>query len=268
MAKRKVKSEVSVRVKQTRKGKSKGEPIVATVRIGQPKRRGTSVAERLAKPVLAPTIGRTFGAPSDFAITAGFRNIENQQQNLFRALEEQRKNILDITQNTGQLMAERAGLRTLRRVGEPAYSGQSSVAEFAPTGSNASTAPSKLLIDVPNVLEERKVQKWVMAQREVIERDPRVVPSIISEPVDIEELAPGEEAETAPVGEQQFEEQRNIMAMKNQRARLGRELGLTTQEIFDFETSMGRLPTVQDFARSVVPPEAEKRGRGRPRKEQ
>lgn len=257
MAKRKVKSEVSIRVKQGKKGTTKATPIVATVRIGQPKRRGTTVTDRMAKPILPQ--GRFFdGRPTDFGITAGFRNIENQQQNLFKALEEQRKSILDITQNTGQLMAERAGMRTLQRQGPP-NSDVSTIADFPPSSSGDSTAPSKLLISVPSVMEERKVQKWVQAQREVIERDPRVVPSIISEPIDIEELAAGEDIDipdvpqssssssvsTVEIGyDEPYPDMIRGELLSN--AQIAEVLGLTTQQVNSFRSRRGRNPSLNE----------------------
>lgn len=198
MAKRKVKSEVSIRVKQSRKGTRKSEPIVATVRIGQPVRRGGSVAERTAKPVLPAFQGALAAQAAlgirtpDLAITAGFRNLENQQQNIFKGLEEQKQQIMNISKDTSQLMAERAGLRQLTRVGPRAYSDQSSVAEDAPSEGKFSPAPSQFMFDEDTTA--RKIERLQQAMMAQVSADPRRVPSlassVLSEPApEIQEVA-------------------------------------------------------------------------------
>lgn len=279
MAKRKVKSEVSIRLKQSRKGTRKGEPIVATVRIGQPSRRATGATERTAKPAFRGNLEAMANIPnvrpSDFLITSGFKNLETAQSNILRSLEEQRKQIVEVSRNTDQLMAERAGLRVGRqeRIGgnrELDMESISSRTTFIPPSSGRTE--SEFMFD-----EESTARRIERIQRAVLQNaklDPRRVPSMASSvlsepPPDIQEVAGAEEVSVPEnIVEDEVEQagpsdtgKKLINGVSDisikRRATLYK---MTYDEVRDFVIANGRLPSFKDL--SIPPP----KNIGRPRK--
>jgi hypothetical protein len=136
-----------------------------------------SPQERMARPVLSGFASSN--RPSDLAITSGLKNIENQQQEFQKALEEQKKieeqnriqlkgGLYRIARQVELLEGEREGMRRMRNV----ETGSESL--FAPSsGDAASSAPSELLIGDATTNTQRNIDRWVEQQIIQKQRDPR-----------------------------------------------------------------------------------------------